>query len=223
MEPWQKTAVRLKELRQAARLSHATLAAKLKETFGITISLDSLKNYEVADQNHPKAGKGNGMKVEYIRCFAEFFKVSTDYLLGLSDIASPSTTVQELTELTGLSETNAIWLIEAQKANIPVASFLNDVLDIFSDPQYAEQKTLDDADVLVSYLMLTHKPHTNQTRRATSMEDLKELYLAEQTCNAFGNAILPQEDYVKFYAGEVANEVKKGLIRKYLIKSKAEE
>lgn len=79
------TAKRLKELREEKKLSHISLSKALKEQYGIDISRDSLMCYEVSDPHHTKAYKNEGMRVEYLRCFSEFYDVSSDYLLGLTD------------------------------------------------------------------------------------------------------------------------------------------
>ena len=79
-------AKRLKELREGKRLSHVNLAKALKDQYGIEISRDSLMAYEVSDPNNTKAYRNEGMKVEYLRCLAEYYGVSVDYLLGYKTI-----------------------------------------------------------------------------------------------------------------------------------------
>ena len=79
------TAKRLKELREEKKLSHIALSKALKEQYGIDISRDSLMCYEVSDPHHTKAYKNEGMRIEYLRCFSEFYCVSSDYLLGLTE------------------------------------------------------------------------------------------------------------------------------------------
>lgn len=90
-------AERLKKLRLERSLSHVSLSKALKEQFGIEISRDSLMNYEVSDPNSTKAYKNEGMRVEFLRCLAEFYGVSTDYILGLTnDRSSERLTVDDL-------------------------------------------------------------------------------------------------------------------------------
>lgn len=76
---------RLKDERERRGLSHEKLRLALMEKYGIEISKDSLINYEVSDEHHTKACKNNGMRVEYLRYFADFYGVSADYLMGISD------------------------------------------------------------------------------------------------------------------------------------------
>ena len=75
-------AKRLKQLREEKGLSHEKLSKSLSDQYGVKISSDSLINYEVTDLNHSKACKNQGMRVEYLRCLADFYGVSTDYILG---------------------------------------------------------------------------------------------------------------------------------------------
>lgn len=85
-----KMAARLKDLRNEAGLSHQKLSEEIEKQYGIKVSKDSLINYEVSDPHHTKAYKNMGMRMEYICCLADFFQVSTDYLMGLSDCKSLS-------------------------------------------------------------------------------------------------------------------------------------
>ena len=98
-------AKRLKQLRVDRGFSHEKLAAELSKQYGIRISKDSLINYEVADPNSERKYPNNGMKIEYLRCLADFFGVSTDYLLGLTDptVTSPNMDERAICNRTGLS------------------------------------------------------------------------------------------------------------------------
>lgn len=78
-------AERLKKLREEKKISHVSLSKAIKEKYGIEISRDSLMSYEVSDPNHTKAYKNEGMRVEYLRCLADFYGVSSDYLLGFTN------------------------------------------------------------------------------------------------------------------------------------------
>jgi len=123
-----ETAKRLKEERQNKSLSHVALSNKLKEAYGIDISKDSLQNYEVATESHTKSFANNGMRVEYLRCFADFYGVSTDYLLGLSDIRSCNETLQDIHSKTGLSQSAIIKLmvdrIAGDSSGVELISYL---------------------------------------------------------------------------------------------------
>lgn len=79
-------AQRLKKLRETNKLSHVELSKALKREYNVNISKDSLINYEVTDPHHTRANKNLGMNVEFLTCLADFYGVTTDYLLGLSDV-----------------------------------------------------------------------------------------------------------------------------------------
>lgn len=97
---------RLKDLRNDKKVSHLTLS---KET---GINVQSLKNYEragepektvdnVVDSQRKEAFAG--MSVKNLVTLAGYFGVSTDYLLGLTNIKSPKPTVSSVCKYTGLS------------------------------------------------------------------------------------------------------------------------
>lgn len=104
-------AERLKQLREEKGLSHEKLSKALFDQYGVKISSDSLINYEVADAGHTKAYKNQGMRVEYLRCLADFYGVSADYILG--QINDPCRIPSAIDEL-GLSEKAVKWLAEIQ-------------------------------------------------------------------------------------------------------------
>lgn len=123
-------AKRLKEERQRKGLSHVALSKSLKTAYGIDISKDSLQNYEVATESHTKSFTNNGMRVEYLRCLADFYGVSTDYLLGLSDIRSCNETLQDIHSKTGLSQSAIIKLMvdkdTGDSSSVELISYLAD-------------------------------------------------------------------------------------------------
>ena len=97
-------AQRLKELRTAKGLSHESLRKALMDKYEIDISTDSLKNYEVSKADHAKLYKNEGMRVEYLRCLADFFGVSADYILGITNTKATNEDVQAVCSVTGLNE-----------------------------------------------------------------------------------------------------------------------
>lgn len=100
---YQVMARRLKAERNKKGLSHVKLCEALQEKYGIAISKDSLINYEVSDETHPKAGSNMAMRVEYLSCLADFYGVSMDYLAGKAEEPSPDVSVQAASAYTGLS------------------------------------------------------------------------------------------------------------------------
>lgn len=102
---------RLKEEREKLGLSHIALSDAIFERYNVRIAKDSLINYEVSDEHHTKAYKNNGMRVEYLRYLADFYEVSADWLLGLSDVRSIDAGTKFICEYLGLSE-NAIYSLQ---------------------------------------------------------------------------------------------------------------
>ena len=82
---YRKTAVRLKALRESKKLSHDKLLAALREKYGDKFSRQSLLNYENSEEFSAKSQAVKGMSSERLAILADFYRVSVDYLLGLSD------------------------------------------------------------------------------------------------------------------------------------------
>jgi hypothetical protein len=120
-------AQRLKGLRTEKGLSHESLRKMLIEKYEIDISIDSLKNYEVSKTDHAKAYKNEGMRVEYLRVFADFYNVSSDFILGLTDVRNADPTIAKMCEYTGLSE-QALSELSIKKA-MGIGSGLNVILE----------------------------------------------------------------------------------------------
>jgi hypothetical protein len=98
------SAQRIKECRKLKGLSHKKLADILSNKYNISISLDALKVYEIDNKYHTRFGNIKGMKIQYIYCLADFYGVSTDYLLGMTDIKAPNITIKAISNFTGLNE-----------------------------------------------------------------------------------------------------------------------
>lgn len=69
---------------QRKKLSFEQLSKQLSER-GISISHTNLKNYEINDPLHPLYRRTRSMSIEYLVAFADFYDVSVEYLLGLSN------------------------------------------------------------------------------------------------------------------------------------------
>lgn len=108
-----KIAERLKMLRKGAGLSHSKLCAEIKERYDVLISRASLQNYEVTDRKHKSFGKNLVMNVQYIQCFADYYGVSTDYILGLVDDPTKDQTTKTVSAYTGLSAATVDYLHNA--------------------------------------------------------------------------------------------------------------
>ena len=109
---------RLKTLREEKGLSHEKLSGIIQ------VSDQSLKNYEKAGRENgseylTRAKAFRGMSVSIAVALAKTFGVSTDYLLGLSDVKSPDADIQAICTYTGLSEKAVKQLHENQNSLDP--------------------------------------------------------------------------------------------------------
>lgn len=95
---------RLKELRNSKKLSHDKLRDELQNKFGIKISRASLLNYEIDNEFHSKAGDFSNLKMnaEFLNCLADFYGVSTDYLLCRTNVQTSDANMRTVSEYTGL-------------------------------------------------------------------------------------------------------------------------
>ncbi|MBQ8264306.1 MAG: hypothetical protein IJY96_06000 [Oscillospiraceae bacterium] len=111
------TAQRLRELRERKGYSHSVLADKFNRMYenlsytdkdgqkrSISLSESALKSFEVGDKPHSKRLAGDGMGIRYLRCLADFYDVSADYLLGLSDFETQDIELAIFQERFGLSD-----------------------------------------------------------------------------------------------------------------------
>lgn len=110
---------RLKSLREEKHLSYQGLADALLKKYGIKISKDSLRDYEICSDYRSKAKSlpNLGMRTEYLIALSDFYEVSTDYLLCKTDVRSQDIQVREICRYTGLSE-NTIELLHFGKSDL---------------------------------------------------------------------------------------------------------
>ena len=216
-------AQRLKDLRAERGLSHESLRNALKKKYEIDISVDSLKNYEVSKTPHAKAYKNDGMRVEYLRCLADFYGVSSDFILGISDVKSAEKGVQAIVKNTGLSEKSAVVLWAASMANRDSAdpSEFKRVMPIpdnfkgAGDYAFLAAMAQSFVDDMIGALS---NDGTILRRYGTLMTSL----LVKSQADAFGNAsaptagnpffadghiAVPIEDYVDFLVREVSEKI----------------
>lgn len=79
---------KLKQLRKNKNLSQKDLAANLN------LSQQLISNYE----------KGEGISTDVIVLYSKYFNVSTDYLLGITDVATTDKDLRFVCDYTGLDE-----------------------------------------------------------------------------------------------------------------------
>lgn len=220
-------AQRLKELRNENGLSHESLRKALMEKYEIDISVDSLKNYEVSKTPHVKAYKNDGMRVEYLRCLADFYNVSADYILGISDIKSADKGIQTIIKNTGLSEESATVLHALYMANnenfdssmiksvLPIPSnfssegdyryvaalgqsFINDLIGSLTEDETILRRY---GALMTALIMKTQ--HDEKRKHPT--ETSEPPFFSE------GHIAVPIDDYISFLTREVSEEIYKYL------------
>ena len=98
-----KMAKRLKELRKEKGYSYEDVSDLLSNNNG-SLSRDSLRNYEVAKENHTKSGSNLAMRADSLLALAQLYHVSTDYLLCETDIRSPEPDVALMVDYLGIGE-----------------------------------------------------------------------------------------------------------------------
>lgn len=146
-------AERLKQLRTERGLSHEKLRDELQNNYGVSIDKSSLINYEIAQPNHSKAYANQGMQVRNLRILAQFYGVSTDWLLGTSDIRSADPGIHDIISFTGLSEDTALRLYawhhidEVINDNLPsipppARKVIEDARNVH-DPELVSRQSLD--------------------------------------------------------------------------------
>lgn len=233
------TAQRLKELRTQKGLSYEALRNKLIEKYGVEISIDSLKNYEVSKDSHVRAYKNEGMRLSYLRCLADFYGVSSDYILGISDVKNQSMDIKMIVESTGLSEENVLVLCLAH--TLSTLYLCQDDSDEKIKTLEAEIKNLLHLDkypitgLSLAAICFNFKSLINDTIKAATTDegiifDYGNLRATAPTIDNFdgsfdpefqnqlkdrGLTSLPAPQYVRFMSAELAKKIDRYFIEKY--------
>ena len=106
MDTMKQFSPKLKTLREEAGLNQSQLANKLG------VSRGSISFYENGDRIPD---------IEFLRKVSEYFDVSADWLLGISETQNPDMRVHKICEFTGLSEELVVFLMEKQGSITPKA------------------------------------------------------------------------------------------------------
>lgn len=168
-----KFAHQLKALREQKNLSQQQLAEAITNKYkgiGVTISADSIMYYETVEKHHTKFKKNTGMAVKYLWCFADFFEVSVDYLLGNVPHSTTDENQRIACEYTGLSEESvkALRFQSSYSAGTPniVITLINTLLENRGSMQRATK------DIYRSALLNFHDTRKTQHNTAQSVEEL---------------------------------------------------
>lgn len=198
-------AKRLKSLREEKKLSHVTLKEALESKYNIEISRDSLMSYERLKPDENNRYKNEGMRVEYLRYLADFYGVTTDYLLGIDEHRKRNpATIYEL----GITEESEGIILGYKSTPFSCAyeSFINDMIaaGILQD-------------VMRNYLDLITSLYRPETITATITEqDLDKFDDALKFFSEHGFHMLNPDDTILFFADKLAESIKKALLDKYI-------
>lgn len=166
---------RLRELRQSYNgdgISFEKLAEALRQKYNCNISMQVLKNYERAaitnGSNYVINGNAiSGMRIEYLFMFADFYRVSADWILGITEQKTRNASLQAASAFTGLSEENTSFL------NRIKGTFITRIIDFLLD-----DARLDDGDdrTLIKLLrfFLDYDGGKHPTRRININGDIRE-------------------------------------------------
>ena len=151
---------------------------------------------------------------------ARHYGVSTDYLLGLSDVITPDTTAQAVIAYTGLSEENVLTLHHMKEnasnpmlsdaaddgtINIngckPYLDCLNDLLDAI----YSKKDT-----IIRDYIPMQYYAEWNKHYDPLYFSEERELDL-----QAHGHTSVPISAFIEQKSIKIAREIEKYLIGKY--------
>lgn len=220
---------RLKSLRERGgntgkKLSHYALHEQLNGE----ISEQSLKNYELKPSHPTKACKNMGMSVEHLCKLADFYGVSTDYLLGISDVESPNPKVPEVMTYTGLTEDN-VNLLHAD------FDYLHDHLphtysSIFHlGEEWFYTLANDLVHLLQNEMVLARFRELQRIYTkfkdigaANSFDETITFSDVERVTDRRGLATVPVHDGISFYAAQLAAEIQREIEAKYAVPQRTE-
>ena len=129
-EQSKKMGERLKALREKKGISHSKLSSELFEKYKIGFDKTTLMNYEVNCECHTKFGKNLGMGADRLFVLADFYGVSTDYLLGITDIPTADINIRAICDYTGLTEASIDflhWYISEKRNDTYMDGFTEDM------------------------------------------------------------------------------------------------
>lgn len=170
-----KFAKRLKDLRESRNKTQLQLANEISTQYGVKISDDSIMYYETVEKHHTKFKKNTGMALKYLWCFADYFEVSVDYLLGNVDYHTTDENKRIACEYTGLTE---------------------DVIDVFhlrSSTTFTEEQTIRNLNTFLEPSFLIILSHALDSFAGAIQVSVFDKLVKE----AIGNILLEDDEYLK--------------------------
>ena len=113
-----KVSKRLKQLRESKRLSHDKLSTEIEARYGIILDKRTLQKYEKTEKYSSTPEAVKGMNITRLTALADYYGVSTDYLLGVSDCPSIRKDVKVIQKTLGISPKateNLISIVESAR------------------------------------------------------------------------------------------------------------
>lgn len=164
--------------------------------------------------------KNRSVGYDKIATLAKHYGVSSDFLLGISDIKTPDTTAQAVIEYTGLSEDNVSTLHRmAENALLrdvfetaedgtmtingeqPYLDFLNDILSAV----YAGKETF-----VREYILLRH-----YAERLPNYDPLYSGEIVDETLANHGYTSIRISEFIEHKSVNIARAIEKYLVAKY--------
>lgn len=151
---------------------------------------------------------------------AKHFSVSTDYLLGLTDVKSPDSNVSKIMQYTGLTEENVSFL------NNPTEC-INEAIHLGSEPFYSLINDMIDLckseDIRYFYGQLSKMYSKFKDIGAANPFDYWITWSdLDQASKRHGIATIPVADGISFYAAQLAMEIQQVFEEKYTVQERAE-
>lgn len=139
-----------------------------------------------------------------IIALSKHFSVSTNYLLGLTDVKTPVTDIQAVVAQTGLTESN-VQTLQYFSNNAIFTQLYNDGIELLSD-----------LDITVSYAAMLSALKVPAYTSPSDLESIAHEWSEEDALRQKGCVKLTGEEAFYFYCTRVAEDFKKALIEKYL-------
>lgn len=195
---------RLRELRTDRGISIDTL---VNET---GINKQSLIDYEKAgkdidkDSNTGRIDAFAGMSVNNLRILADYFGVSTDYLLCKTSVSSPSEAMQANHDYTGLSQAAIEHLHHYAKEQKPYPEYLEIMGELLSDAKFY---------MAIKELVIAKRQQSKLSERPTGdpdsfnmmqdiAEDVSDTYIMSDKNNGRNGEHLTLRKSVRFHLQE---------------------
>lgn len=140
---------------------------------------------------------------------ADFFDVSTDFLLGRTDVQSPSAEIQAISASTGLTEhtIETLQLLFTRGERTILQDLFNEILEIAFD-----------AEVIGAYcgMRSSLSIQNDQDVIVDPIERVKNQTILSEDAKSHGFAILSGEEAFRFYCSQIADHIRHALHDRYI-------